>query len=525
MADWGIVDHRLALKAPFVQTAGALVAVALTLGGCTQDDASTDATTTAEPVAAQETAVAAALPDAATLSSDAPAELALMASQQLFESAPTVVLVGAEDDDALELVGAVATEVAGPVLVLDGAIGSSAVRTELERLGARTAVVVGAVDPAEVVDGSAGEVEVISVRATDAAGVPTGVAEVARLLSEVPDTGEPTLADESLVLTDPEDDVDHRAALATARAAGAVPLDVPGGDPRASDETIGVLRQAQALSVVALGDSFADSDDLAEQVRAASTGVELPGGGMVLTDGRRFVGLYGTRISPSLGALGQQDTDASIERARRVAESTVPGADDVVPTLELLVTVASPAPGADGNHANEQDPQAVLEFAERARKAGQYVVLAVQPGSATFVEQLRAYDDALALPNVGVSLETEWRFVDSSSPALSGTIPTGEVSDVVDHLRDVVRTGALPQKLLVIRDSAPSAVVDPAQLPDATEVGVVIAGPAGREPDLEEWGAETGVEPMWGATRWLQGADVPAAELGDEEQPTYVVYR
>lgn len=444
-----------------------------------------------------------------------------MASQHLFDSSPTVVVVGAGDDAALDLVGHVAGAVVGPVLVVGGAIGDSGVQDELTRLGAQILVVVGEVELGDV----GVDLATIPVRAQDAAGVPTSLAEVDRLLVDVPDPGGPSLADESLVLVDPEDPVDHRAALATAEAAGAVRLAVPGGDPRSSGESLVALRQAQPLSVVALGGSFADSAVLAEQVRTASTGTELPGGGQVVTDGRRFIGLYGTRVSPSLGALGQQDAAATIDRASRVAAAAAPGAENVVPTLEVLVTVASPNPGSDGNHSNEQDPQGVLDLAQRAAEAGQYVVLAVQPGSATFVEQLSAYDEVLALPNVGVSLETEWRFMSGSSPARGGTIPVQEVTDVAEHVAAVAREGALPQKLLVLRDSAPSAVEDAAALSDLPEVGVVVAGPAGREADREQWGADTRMEPMVGVTRWLQGADVPAAEFEDEDAPAYVVYR
>ena len=82
--------------------------------------------------------------------------------------------------------------------------------------------------------------------------------------------------------------------------------------------------------------------------------VELPGGGRVLFPGRRLVALYGHPGAPSLGVLGEQGIVASIDRARRVARtyqalSTVP----VVPSFEIIATVAQRSAGRDGDYSGE----------------------------------------------------------------------------------------------------------------------------------------------------------------------------
>lgn len=48
--------------------------------------------------------------------------------------------------------------------------------------------------------------------------------------------------------------------------------------------------------------------------------VELPGGGDTLYPDRRFVALYGSPVIATLGALGQQDLDASIDRVQSLAD-------------------------------------------------------------------------------------------------------------------------------------------------------------------------------------------------------------
>lgn len=242
------------------------------------------------------------------------------------------------------------------------------------------------------------------------------------------------------------------AAAATARAAGAELAVVPGGDPRATAETVAALSQAQADHVVGLGDGFGDEETLRWRTAAAATGLELPGGGQLVLPGKRYVALYGTPVTGALGVLGEQGVEETVARA---AEHAAPyeelTEDTVVPALEIIATVASAGAGDDGNYSNELPPESLRPLVDAAGEAGQYVVLDLQPGRASFLEQAQQYAELLALPHVGLALDPEWNLGPQDRHLVRiGSVTAAEVNEVVDWLADLTRERNLPQKLLVL---------------------------------------------------------------------------
>jgi hypothetical protein len=243
------------------------------------------------------------------------------------------------------------------------------------------------------------------------------------------------------------------AGIATARAAGArVQLTGGGTDPRASESVVRAVSSQGVRAVVALGAGFAHDDGLGWKLTTAETGTQLPGGGQLLFPGRLLVALYGHPGVPSLGVLGEQGLNASIERARKHAvsyEGLVRG--PVVPAFEIIATVASGNAGPDGNYSNESEPAELRPWVEAAGRAGLYVLLDLQPGRTDFLTQARRYESLLTLPYVGLALDPEWRLGPGRLPLQQiGSVGIDEVNRVIGWLADVTRARALPQKLLVL---------------------------------------------------------------------------
>lgn len=234
---------------------------------------------------------------------------------------------------------------------------------------------------------------------------------------------------------------DNPLAVAQARAAGAE-VTLLDQDPRAKSF------DANALPSPALT-SF-DADTLSRW--QAALGPELPGGGHLIFDGKRYIALYGSPLSAALGVLGEQGLEATIERAANTAapyrELTE---DEVVPSLEIIVTVASGGAGEDGNYSNEWPAEDFIPYVEAAQAAGQYVVIDFQPGRSDFLSQVKQYEKLLAYPNVGVGLDPEWRLGPDELPLTRiGHVEADEVNQVITYLADYVRDNALPQKALVL---------------------------------------------------------------------------
>src|SRR4051812_47088123 len=106
---------------------------------------------------------------------------------------------------------------------------------------------------------------------------------------------------------------------------------------------------------------------------------QLPGGGYVLFPDRRLVAIYGHPGDHHLGALGEQRVDSAVQRAREVAGAyNGVSPQQVIPTFEIITTVASSEAGPDGDYSLESSLDHIRPWVDAARAAGFYVVLDLQ---------------------------------------------------------------------------------------------------------------------------------------------------
>ncbi|NNH23951.1 hypothetical protein [Pseudokineococcus marinus] len=192
------------------------------------------------------------------------------------------------------------------------------------------------------------------------------------------------------------------------------------------------------------------------------TGYQLPGGGQVPFPGRHMIALYGSPGTPSLGVMGEQDVDAAVERAKEVAAEYDDLVEDpVVPTFEIITTVASASAGDDGDYSQELDPEVVRPWIEAAADAGVYVVLDLQPGRTDFLTQAQRYEDLLTYPGVGLALDPEWRLEpDQRHLRQVGQVGVDEVNAVGDWLAELVREEDLPPKVFLLHQFQTRMIVD-----------------------------------------------------------------
>ncbi|MCM0641456.1 hypothetical protein [Cellulomonas wangsupingiae] len=475
--------------------AGIVTVVVALLASCTwgtADDAAPatpSASATPEPVAV--TPLEAPAPATVVDGDDAAAALATSAA--LLDAAPVVVLAAAGDVPGT-LTAATAAVALGAPALLTGA--DADVASELARLGARHALVVGDVDPAVLPDDvvavavpSGAGADVLSATVGRPLGEPTPVPaggeaaavralaapEPAVLVAEgatatasadpaaTPGDQEATVLPPTTAVTVPgvlalADGPVPPAAGATLRALGVDVLDVPGGDPRATSAAVQALAVASPETVVAYGSSFAPADRLVHRVAAARTGAELPGGGQLVfpavegQPGKRYVALYGTPGSGALGVLGEQDVPATVARAEQhAAPYRGLTTDTVVPAVEIIATIASAGAEPDGSYSRKRSVEELRPLVEAAGAAGQYVVLDLQPGHQDFVTQAQLYTDLLALPHVGLALDPEWRLAPGQVHLRQiGSVGIDEVNATAAWLAQLTRERALPQKMFVL---------------------------------------------------------------------------
>ena len=419
------------------------------------------------------------------LDTDDPAALAVDTSATLFAAAPVAVVAAPAD-------AAAAAEAAQgvPLLLVGDGPDAAGVGAELDRLGTRTVLPVG--DAARTwAEGWAG-------------------ADGREVVDALPDVTPVEPRPGLLVLTTDA----ASPAAATARAAGARVEVVTDPDPRVAPPVL----DPRPEQVVALGAAFGPAERLSARLDVAASGVQLPGGGQVVFPGRRMVALYGHPGAPALGVLGEQDVDAAVTRAQALAAEYEAVSDvPVVPTFEIISTVADSGPGPDGDYSSEAEVEFLQPWVDAAGEAGVYVLLDLQPGRTDFLTQAQRYADLLREPHVGLALDPEWRLGPDQRPLQQiGSVDIDEVNGVVTWLADLTRDADLPQKVLMLHQFRLSMLPERERLDTSRdELAVVIHadgfGPPGDK--LATWDA--------------MHRDVPAGitwgwkNFYDEDSPTF----
>ncbi len=307
------------------------------------------------------------------------------------------------------------------------------------------------------------------------------------------------------------------AAVATARAAGAPVHVTDTADLRSSADVVADLSASEDGRLIALGDDFGPAEVLGQRARTAATGVELPGGGQLVAPGKLYIALYGHPATAALGVLGEQGPQASVERARDVAAPYEELSDEpVVPTFEIIATVASGAAGPDGNYSTEATIEELRPLVDAAAEADILVVLDLQPGRTDFLTQAKQYEELLLEPHVGLALDPEWRLKPNQVHLRQiGTVDAAEVNTVVTWLADLVAENDLPQKALVLHQFRTSMITNRSEVDTSRDELAVIIHADGQGPQ----GAKLNT---WRTLRDepLDGAFWGWKNFYDEDQPT-----
>ncbi len=248
-----------------------------------------------------------------------------------------------------------------------------------------------------------------------------------------------------------------------------------------------------------------------------------------------YVALYGHPGAPVLGVMGEQDIDAAIARAREVASGYEGLGRPVVPSFEIIVTVASFEEGGDGDYSNEYSDEKFIPWIEAAGAAGMHVVVDLQSGRDTFVNQAEEIEALLLYPHVSLALDPEWRVGPDGVPGggFIGTVSAAEVNETIEYLDDLVVTNDLPAKLLVLHQFRPQMITDKQTIigTDGVKVLVQMDGFGTLDNKLESWRQMVEDLPPGALTGWKNFYDedsptpTPAQSVAVEPQPVYISYQ
>ena len=478
----------------------------------------------------------------------------------LLDEAPLVV-IAAPDDAAQARAASVAIGLRAPMLT-EVSGGESALADEVSRLGAERVLRVGEVSfhsDDEVVDAPADPQELAGLTGVRFGGtVEAGPGRIDDLVvHQQPDSPalitageftagagagagaesfEPGAAawdgdDAPRVLVHDDTPV---ASVTTAVALGAAVSHLRAPDPRVDGGSVRAVRDAS--TVYALGPDWGGPDELEDHIEKARTVPELPGGGQLMFPGRRFVAAYGSPVTPALGILGEQGPEASVALVQRLVEQYQPfSPEPVIAAFEIIGTVASGAPGDDGNFTNEWAPEKLLPLVDAITDAGGYAVIDLQPGMADMVDQAQIFEELLKRPDVGLALDPEWKLRPGQQPgAQIGSVDAEEVNRVIDWLADLTRDSGGPQKLLILHQFSTAMITNRDQIDTSRpELAVSLHADGHGTPDLKmgTWDAlRAGLSPdIWMAWKNFYDEDTPtftpAQTMAVEPRPWFVSYQ
>jgi hypothetical protein len=188
---------------------------------------------------------------------------------------------------------------------------------------------------------------------------------------------------------------------------------------------------------------------------------ELPRGGRVILPRERVVAFYGAPQHEELGVLGIGTPEQAGAKLLRQARGYSAPGGPVLPAFELITSLAHAAPGQDGLHRERQSDDVIKRYLVAARRIKALLILDIQPGQADFVEEVRALEPYLSLPDVGLALDPEWSVPAGVAPGEQiGSTDAETINEVSSYLSFLVKSKNLPQKLLIVHQFTEGMVRD-----------------------------------------------------------------
>jgi hypothetical protein len=432
----------------------------------------------------------------ATLLAEDPNQLSLLVSRTAYPCSDEAVL--ARGDDAKMLAAAqLAAAISAPLLLVDD--DSSEATLETERLGAEHVYIVGdiiAVPRAGVSVTRLTTDQALGRTAELLGGVPiideNGTASIGRATvavltgqSVVRSASAGDVADSASVLNEHPLDrptvwlgdgsrFDFLApVLAAAAGRGEALLLIDPADLRRLNDTIAAYRSmAPTTTVLAAG---LEPRQAEWQLPAFKSAPELPGGGIMFFPGRRLVALYGNPTTSALGVLGEQGPEESVVRVAEIAQGYDADGIPILPSFEIIATVASAFAGSDNDYSEEMTLDQLMPWIEVAAEQGVYVILDLQPGRTDFLTQAKRYEELLRFPHVGLALDPEWRLEpDQVHLRQIGSVDAAEVNSVSEWLAGIVRSENLPQKFFLLHQFRLDMITNRDQVKSPPELAVVV---------------------------------------------------
>jgi hypothetical protein len=234
----------------------------------------------------------------------------------------------------------------------------------------------------------------------------------------------------------------------------------------------GLLAVLLMLATVGGGN---DAGDPTAEAERPPRPAELPRGGRSLFPESRVVAFYGAPQNDELGALGIGTPAHAARRLERQAQPYSRPGRPALPAFELIATIVHRTPERDGKFSTRQKPGTIDRYLREARRHKALLILDIQPGRASFMDEVRALRPWLEQPDVSLALDPEWSMAAGEIPGESiGSTDARTVNEVAAYMSRLVRERELPEKLLLVHRFTTDMIDHESALRDVPGVAEVI---------------------------------------------------
>ncbi|MFS0559389.1 hypothetical protein AB1K91_01475 [Terribacillus sp. 179-K 1B1 HS] len=195
--------------------------------------------------------------------------------------------------------------------------------------------------------------------------------------------------------------------------------------------------------------------------RSVPLGQTLEKGTEDKTDGplqkNRIVSYYGHPDSTSMGILGEYSPEELMGKLKdqTTAYSELDPDRPAIPAIELIATVAQRNPGDDGLYMHATADADIERYAKLAEKNNALLILDVQLGQDSIMNQVKSLEKYLKLPYVHLAIDTEFHVKEGQVPGEDlGHVDGENVQEAIDYVSNLSSENGLPDKLVIVHQFA-----------------------------------------------------------------------
>ncbi|WP_053217812.1 hypothetical protein [Virgibacillus senegalensis] len=215
--------------------------------------------------------------------------------------------------------------------------------------------------------------------------------------------------------------------------------------------------------------------------RMVPVGETLVQGAEDRTDGplkdHRLVAYYGHPNSTDMGILGEMEPDELMKKLKEQAQeySDADPSRPAIPTIELISTVAQRDPGPEGKYFHMTSPKQIDEYAKLAKENDALLMLDVQLGTDSVLNQVKLLEKWLKLPYVHLAIDTEFHVKEGETPGIDlGQVNGAEIQEAVDYLTEMVEAHNLPDKIVLVHQFTDGALTNKEAIQPTENVEVAL---------------------------------------------------